>query len=152
MAVIRMWLNHRPQNITQKVHVQHRNCESGPAKCCTQAGPAHAAGHMEVAWTDEKHLFWHVLLVALIAVARRDLSPVTGTVSQATKTNGIERFPCGYLDRSRHWIGSSTSSLCPCCHNQGGRLLMVHVLDCTVRQFSISVPFLNICRMPKHAK
>ena len=130
MAVIRMWLNHRPQNITQKVHVQHRNCESGPAKCCTQAGPAHAAGHMEVAWTDEKHLFWHlfwhVLLVALIAVARRDLSPVTGTVSQATKTNGINRLPCGYLYRSRHWIGKSTSS---CCHHWGGSLFTV---DCYV--------------------
>jgi len=34
--------------------VQHRNCESGLAKAwCTQAGPAHAAGHVEMAWTDE---------------------------------------------------------------------------------------------------
>jgi len=32
-----------------------------------------------------------------IAVARRDLSPVTGTVSHTTKTNGIDRLPCGYL-------------------------------------------------------
>jgi len=52
-----------------------------------QAGPAHAAGHVEMAWTDES---WHALPVAPDAVARRDLSPVTGTVSQATKTNGID--------------------------------------------------------------
>ena len=52
---------------------------SGLAKaCCTQAGPAHAAGHVEMAWTDQSHLFWHVLPVASIAIARRDLSPVTG--------------------------------------------------------------------------
>ena len=29
-------------------------CESGLAKAhCTQAGPAHTAGHVETAWTDE---------------------------------------------------------------------------------------------------
>ena len=33
-----------------------------------------------------------MLPVAPITVARRDLSPVTGTVSQATKTNGIVRL------------------------------------------------------------
>ena len=79
---------------TKNTHVYnaYRNCESGLAKaCCTQASPAHAAGHVEMAWTDESHLFWQVLPVAPIAVARRDLSPVTGTVSQATKTNGIDR-------------------------------------------------------------
>ena len=67
-----------------------------------QAGPAQATGHVEMAWTDQSHLFWHVLLVAPIAVARRDLSPLTGTVSRVTKTNGIVRLPCGYLYRSRH--------------------------------------------------
>jgi len=36
--------------------------------------------------------FWHALPVAPITVARRDLSPLTGTVSQATKTNGIVRL------------------------------------------------------------
>jgi len=36
--------------------VQHRNSEPGLAEaCCTQAGPAHAAGHEETAWTDESH-------------------------------------------------------------------------------------------------
>jgi len=39
--------------------------------------PAHAAGHVEMAYIDESYLFWHALLVAPIAVARRDLSPVT---------------------------------------------------------------------------
>ena len=38
--------------------VQHRNRESGLAKaCCTQASPAHAAGHVEMAWRDECDLF-----------------------------------------------------------------------------------------------
>jgi len=46
------------------------------------AGSAHAAGHVEMAWTDESHLFWHILLVAPIVAARRDLSQVTGTVSR----------------------------------------------------------------------
>jgi len=37
--------------------VQYRNCESGLAKaCCTQAGPAHAASHMEMAWIDKSTL------------------------------------------------------------------------------------------------
>ena len=57
----------------------------------------HTAGHVEMAWTDESPLFWHVLLVAPIVIAGRDLSPVTGTMSQATKTNSIDRLPCGYL-------------------------------------------------------
>ena len=43
-----------------------------------QAGPAHAAGHVEMAWTDQSHLFWYVLPVASIAIASRDLSPMTG--------------------------------------------------------------------------
>jgi len=53
MTVIRLRLNLRPQNITQKyTRVQHRDSESGQAKaCCTQASPAHAAGHVEMAWT-----------------------------------------------------------------------------------------------------
>ena len=112
--------------------IQNRNCESGLAKAsCTQAGPAHAAGHVEMAWTDESHFIWHALPVAPITVARRDLSAVTGTVSLATKTNGIDRLPCGYLYRSRHWIGKSTSSLHP--HHRGGRLFMVHVFNCCPR-------------------
>jgi len=55
-----------------------------------------------MAWIDESYLFWHALLVAPITVARRDLSPATGTVSQATKTNGIDRLPCSYLYHSIH--------------------------------------------------
>ena len=91
------WTSGRRISHKKYTRVQHRNSESGLAKaCCTQAGPAHAAGHVEMAWTDESHLFWHALPVAPIAVARRDLSPVTGTMSQATKTNGIDRLPCSY--------------------------------------------------------
>ena len=86
--------------ITQKVTyslVQHRSSESGLAKaCCSQAGPAHAASHMEMAWNYKSTLAsfssWHALPVAPISVARRDLSPVTETMSQATMTNSIDRF------------------------------------------------------------
>ena len=51
----------------------------------------------------KSHLFCHALPVAPIAVARRDLvlSPVTGTVSQTAKTNGIDRLLYGYLYHSR---------------------------------------------------
>ena len=41
-----------------------------------------------MAWTDESHLLWHALPVAPITVARRDLSPLTGTVSQPEVTYG----------------------------------------------------------------
>ena len=56
----------------------------------------------------------------------RDLSPGTGTVSQATMTNGIDRLPCSYLCRSSHWISKSMSGLQPCCHHRGGRVFMAH--------------------------
>ena len=49
---------------------------------------------------------------------------------ESGKTNGIDRLPCGYLYRSRHWISKSMSSLHPCCHHRGGRLFMVHIFDC----------------------
>ena len=60
----------------------------------------HAAGHVEMAWLDESTLaiFFDVLLV-YSPIAR---SPVTGTVSQATMANGIDRLPCGYLYRASH--------------------------------------------------
>jgi len=60
-------------------HVQHRNFGSGLAKaCCTQAGPAHIAGHVEKAWTDERLSFLACATgtVAPIAVAKRDESPI----------------------------------------------------------------------------
>ena len=40
--------------------------------CCTKAGPARATGNVEMAWTDQSHLYWHALPVAPITVARRD--------------------------------------------------------------------------------
>ena len=66
-------------------------------------------------WKYSRQLYWHALPVAPITVARRDLSPVTGTMSQATITNSIDRLPCGYLYHSSHWIGKSMSGLCHCC-------------------------------------
>ena len=53
-----------------------------------------------MAWTDESTLsiFGHALPEALIAVTRRDLRPVTGTVSQATMTTASTYcHACGYL-------------------------------------------------------
>ena len=39
---------------TEYTPLQHGNCESGLAKtCCTPADPAHAAGHLVIAWIDE---------------------------------------------------------------------------------------------------
>jgi len=85
----------------------HRNCESGLViiymQACythTQAGPTQAAGHgdgME-RWQHFSHLL-RALPVASIALWV--WSPVTmantGTMSQATNTNCIERLPCSYV-------------------------------------------------------
>ena len=61
---------------------------------------------MEMAWTDDSTLaiFLHACIIASLyrAVVRRDWNPVTGTVSQATKTNSTDRLPCGYLYISSH--------------------------------------------------
>ena len=47
------------RRISQKVHGYNTGTRrSGLAKsCCTQAGPAHATGHVEMAWTDQSHLW-----------------------------------------------------------------------------------------------
>jgi len=66
---------------TKSTHAYVYNTGGLTKACCTQAAPAHAAGHVEMAWTDESHLFWHALPVVPIAVTRRDRSPVTGTAS-----------------------------------------------------------------------
>ena len=92
---------------------------------------------------------WHALPVAPITVARRDLSPVTGTVSQATTTNGIDRLPCGYLHRSSHWIGKSMSglSLSPSLY-LGGRLLLGGVSFCAyTRTIIVTVIILLIMNL-----
>jgi len=75
----------RPQKITKYTRV-HKNCESGLVIIYKHA--AHRLVHhrlqvVETAWTDDSTLVW---------------SPVTntGTVSQATKTNRIDRLPCSY--------------------------------------------------------
>ena len=103
---------------------QHRNCESGLGKaCCTQAGAAHAADHVEMEWTDESHPFLACTTGSpnCCSQPRSESSDRFGTVSQATMTNSIDRLPCSYLYCSSHWIGESTSSLHPC-HHWGVRL------------------------------
>ena len=68
-------------SLKKYARVQHRSCESGLARaCCSQADPAHTAGHV-----GQMKSFCHVLIVAPIAVPRRNLSLGTGTASQATK-------------------------------------------------------------------
>ena len=76
------------------------------------------------------------VLVAILfhweSVVRRGWSPVTLTQAtrvQATKKNGINRLPCGYVYRSSHWIGKSTSGLHPFCRHRGVRLSVVHVFN-----------------------
>ena len=50
------------QNVTepQATHVYNTGTvRSGLTKaCCTKAGPARATGNVEMAWTDQSHLFW----------------------------------------------------------------------------------------------
>ena len=77
------------------------------------------------------HLSWHALPAAPVAIARRDLCPVTATMNQATKTNSVDRLPCSYFYRSRHWIGKPpwVVSVLVVTINQG-RLLMVHIFSC----------------------
>ena len=122
LHVMRMWLSLRPQNRTKRTHV-YTNCESGLATiykaCCTQVGPAHAVGG------DGMHRSQHSchLLPCQKRLESSDFN--TGTVSQATKTNGINRLPCGYFYRSSHWIGKSMSGLRPCSRHRGGRLSTV---------------------------
>jgi len=53
----------------------------------------------------------------------------TDPMTQATKTNGIDRLPCGYVYCFSYWIGKSVSGLCPCCRHRGVRLSMVHVFS-----------------------
>ena len=124
------------QHITQKVHTcttQER--ESGLAKaCCTQSGPAHAAGHLEMAWTGKSTL----------------LTCTTGSPHRCSQTrsesndrnhesgNNDKRHWHSNLYRSRYRIGKSMSGRCPCC--RGGRPFMVHI---DVLDSSILKPFLN---------
>ena len=97
---------------TQELWVRHK-------ACCTQVGPAQAAGHWDDMnrWQHSSHLFFTCTIGSLHrAVVRRDNLESsdfnTGTVSRSTKTNGINRLPCSYLYCSRHWIGKSMSCLC----------------------------------------
>ena len=111
-------------------HVQHKNCESDLAIIYKYAAHRLVQHTLQVCGDSMdrwSHLFCHVLPVAPIAIGKRDLIPVTETMSQATMTDGIDRLSCGYLYRSSHWIGKSMSGLHPCCRHQRGKLFMVHV-------------------------
>jgi len=65
---------------------------------------------------------------------RRGWSPVTDTdtMSQATKTNGIDRLPCGYVYHSSLWIGKCVGVLRRCYRHPGVRLSIVHVFNSRV--------------------
>jgi len=67
-------------------------------------GTVSQAGHVEMAWTDESHLFWDVLPVAPIAVyiQKRSESSDKNHESGNKDYNSIVRLPCGYLYHSRH--------------------------------------------------
>jgi len=86
--------------------LQHRNSESGIAKAfCTQAGPAHAAGHVEMAWTDESHLFG-----ACATGSPHRGSQKRSESSDRNRESGNEdkqhwQIDVVYLCHSRHWIG-----------------------------------------------
>ena len=111
-----------PQNVTEpqatarisrkSTHV-YRGAESGLAtniyyiKHAAHRLVQHTLQVVEIAWTDDSTLAafffmcygWPPSHCSHIYV-RRDWGQVisnTGTVSQATKTNGIDRLPCGYL-------------------------------------------------------
>jgi len=76
--------------------------------CCTQAGAAHAAGRGGGIdrWQHSSYLLLHALPVASFALLEKRLESSgfdTATVSQATKTNGMDRLPYGYVYRSSHW-------------------------------------------------
>ena len=101
--------------------------------CCTQAGPAHAAGHgggMD-RWQHSSHLLLHVLLVASIALLWEKVGVLwvqhRHHESGNKEKQHRDRLPCGYVYRSSHWIGNSVSGLRPCCCHGGVRLPMVHV-------------------------
>jgi len=95
---------HKKYTCTQELWVTYK-------ACCTQQ---HTLQVIETTWTDDSTLaiFSTCTTSSLhCAVVRRDNLESsnfnTGTMSQSTKTNGIDRLPCGYLHRSSHWIGKS---------------------------------------------
>jgi len=106
-TLIRMWLNLRSQNITKNLYTCTQELytqEMMYKACCTQAGPAHAAGCGDGMgrWQHSSHLFcmcYRYRLYCAVVLKRCD----TGSVSQAAKTNSIDRLPCGYLYCSSHW-------------------------------------------------
>ena len=90
---------------------------------------------VEMAWAGDSTLtiFFTCAtgsLYCAVVLKRYDFN--TGTVSQAAKTNSIDRLPCGYLYCCSHWIGKSLNGLHPCCRHRGDRLSIVHVFNSQV--------------------
>jgi len=97
--------------------------------CCTQAGPAHAAGRGG-GMDRRQHLvmfymrYRYCLHPIARAVVRNCWSPVTSAQARWVRQHSSEkrhrdRLPCGYVYRSSRWIGKSVSGLRPCCRHRG---------------------------------
>ena len=103
--------------------------------CCTQAGPAHAAGcggGMD-RWQHSSHFLLHVLPVASIALWLEKVG-VQWLQHRHRESGNKEkwhhdRLPWSYVYHSSHWISKSVNGLRPCCHHWGVRLSMVQVFN-----------------------
>jgi len=86
--------------------IRVRNCESGLAKaCCTQAGPAHAADHVEIAWTDESHFFLASATCSPHRCSKKrsessDRNHELSNKDNNMLTNGSDRLLCDYFYHS----------------------------------------------------
>ena len=104
LTVIRMWLNLRPQKITKYTHVYTGTVSRAWLQYTSML-------HTGWSGTGCRSWRWHGQMTALepssftCAIAATGClyraivwSPLTntGTVSQATKTNRIDRLPCSY--------------------------------------------------------
>ena len=140
LTLIRMWLYLRSQNITKKsIHVYTGTTSQASYNTQDMHAAHRLVQHMlqvvEMAWAGDSTLtiFFTCAtgsLYCAVVLKRYDFN--TGTVSQAAKTNSIDRLPCGYLYCCSHWIGKSLNGLHPCCRHRGDRLSIVHVFNSQV--------------------
>ena len=99
--------------------------------CCTQSGPAHAAGHVYGMdrWQHPSHLHR--------TVVRRGWSPVTLTqtpwVRQQRQTASTDCHAVMSITLATELVSlKSVSGLRPCCCHRGARLSMIHVFNSRV--------------------
>jgi len=107
------------QNVAEPQATEnHRNCESGLVIIYKHAAHRlvqHRLQVVEMAWTDYGTLaiFFFKCYSTTGSIHRAIVwSPVnnTGTVSQATKTNRIDRSPCNYnIALATEWLSLSWS-------------------------------------------